>query len=217
MKQMTWQKWAKIWTAFLIYGILVFAFTELAEQVMDHSTQSLDVAILQRINTLSDPGLDGFFVFITDLSGPVVVPILALLLAAWFIWKNEAYNAIYLFLILGGTFLVNTALKLYYQRVRPNLWSLLVEESSYSFPSGHAMISMALALSLIVLLFYSRLRWPAILIGTGYVLLIGFSRLYLGVHYPSDIVGGWLASMVWSAVVTGIMMRNNKFRDDTMS
>lgn len=209
--------WLRLIAGYLVYVVLVFAFTELAENVMDHSTLSLDVAILRAINARSGPRFDSFFIFLTDLSGPVFMPIFTLLLMLFFIWQKERYNSVYILLTMGGTFLVNTALKLTFQRARPNLWTLLVEESSYSFPSGHAMISMAFALTIIVLSFYSKGRWAAILAGGFYVLLIGFSRLYLGVHYPTDILGGWIASLFWVILVTKIMMRNQSFRTDTLT
>lgn len=209
--------WLKLIAGYLIYVVLLFAFTELAENVMDHSTMSLDVAILKAINARSDPRLDSVFLVLTDLSGPVLMPVFTLILILLFIWQKERYNSVYILLTMGGTLLVNMVLKLTFQRARPNLWSLLVEESSYSFPSGHAMISMAFALTIIVLSFYSKGRWIAIVLGALYVLLIGVSRLYLGVHYPTDILGGWIASLFWVILVTKIMMRNSSFRTDTLT
>lgn len=209
--------WIKLIISYGIFFLLAFAFTELAEEVMEESTMALDIAVLKAINDHSTPGLDRMVLLLTDLAGPIFIPIAALLLFAFFIYRKEKYNSIYVLLSLGGTFLVNTALKLYFQRARPDLWTLLVEEESYSFPSGHAMISMAIALTLIVLVYNSRLRISALILGILYVLAIGFSRLYLGVHYPTDIIGGWLASIVWVGLATRIMMRNTAFRQDTLT
>lgn len=209
--------WIKLIISYGFFFLLAFAFTELAEEVMEESTMALDIAVLKAINDHSTPGLDRMVLLLTDLAGPIFIPIAALLLFAFFIYRKEKYNSIYVLLTLGGTFLVNTALKLYFQRARPDLWTLLVEEESYSFPSGHAMISMAIALTLIVLVYNSRLRIPALILGILYVLAIGFSRLYLGVHYPTDIIGGWLASIVWVGLATRIMMRNTAFRQDTLT
>lgn len=217
-RKMTFMKWIRIILAYLFYVAMVFGFKELAENVMNDTTMEWDIAILEAINTRATPAGDQIVLALTDLAGPIFIPIIAVILIGFFIWTKEAYNGLYLFLTLGGTFLVNTALKLYYQRTRPELWELLVEEQSFSFPSGHAMISMALALSLIVLVFHSYWRWPAILLGLAYILAIGYSRLYLGVHYPSDIVGGWVASTVWVGLVTRILMRRHeRFRFDTMT
>jgi undecaprenyl-diphosphatase len=66
-----------------------------------------------------------------------------------------------------------------------------------SFPSGHAMASMALAVALIVLLWPTRWRYPMLLGGIFFTIMVGLSRIYLGVHYPSDVLAGWVASLAW--------------------
>ena len=215
---MTVMKRFKIILAFLFYAALVFAFKELAEGVVAEATLDLDVAVLETINARSSRTWNEIIPVLTDLAGPVIIPAVTVILIGFFIWTKEAYNGLYIALTLGGTFLVNTLLKLYYHRTRPELWELLVEEQSFSFPSGHAMISMALALSLIVLVWNSYWRIPSLILGGLYILGIGYTRLYLGVHYPTDILGGWLASIIWVGMVTKIMMnRSELFRVDTRS
>lgn len=215
---MTIMKWFKIILAFIFYVALVFAFKELAEGVVAKATLDFDIAVLKTINARSTRTWDELIPVLTDLAGPVMISAITVILIGFFIWTKEAYNGLYIALTLGGTFLVNTLLKLYYQRMRPELWELLVEEQSFSFPSGHAMISMALALSVIVLVWHSYWRMPALILGLLYILGIGYTRLYLGVHYPTDILGGWVASIIWVGLVTKIMMsRNESFRRDTLS
>jgi len=72
-----------------------------------------------------------------------------------------------------------------------------VHEAGYSFPSGHAMASAALGLALAVALWNSRWRWWGLVFAVVYIAFVGYSRLYLGVHYPTDILAGWLVSGVW--------------------
>ena len=93
--------------------------------------------------------------------------------------------------------------KILFQRARPALWLSPAPEQDYSFPSGHAMLSVAIAGSLIALAWPTRLRWPALIGGTMSVVGIGLSRLYLGVHFPSDIMAGWCAALLW---VTGVYL-----------
>jgi membrane-associated phospholipid phosphatase len=108
---------------------------------------------------------------------------------------------------VGGAAILNAVLKLSFQRVRPSLWIPIVHESSFSFPSGHAMASSALALTIMVLVWPTRWRWPAIVLGAAYIVLIGFTRVYLGVHYPSDVIGGWAVSFVWIMTMRAIISR----------
>lgn len=98
---------------------------------------------------------------------------------------------------VGGSALLNVAAKLLFARMRPELWETAVHESSYSFPSGHAMGSMTLALGVIVLLWDTRWRWPAVVLALLFALAVSASRVWLGVHYPSDILAAWAAAAAW--------------------
>src|SRR3990167_6860759 len=109
-------------------------------------------------------------------------------------------------LLLAGASagLLNFGLKLLFGRSRPELWTHLVTESSYSFPSGHAMLSSALALALVSIFWGTKYRVTVAIGAALYIAMIGFTRLYLGVHYPSDIIAGWCASFAWVIIVTSI-------------
>jgi len=92
-----------------------------------------------------------------------------------------------------------------FHRDRPTFWHSLITETGYSFPSGHAMISSALIVGLIVLLWNTKWRITSIIVGGFIVLMIGLSRLYLGVHYPTDVVAGWSAGFIWALLVAMIV------------
>ena len=102
---------------------------------------------------------------------------------------------------VGGAALLNMVLKLIFERPRPDLWEQLIIETSFSFPSGHAMASSALAFSVIAIAWNTRFRWYAVGVGVLFMLVIGFSRLYLGVHYPTDVLAGWFVSGAWVLLV----------------
>ena len=210
-------RWYKIGIVYVVFTGLVLLFTMLAQEVMEAETLGFDTAVLTMIHKIANPTLNGLFLGVTNLAGAVFIGIITIALAVGFYMRHEIYNSLYILLTLCGTIFLNTTLKIFFKRTRPDLWSLLVVEKSYSFPSGHAMISMALALTLIVLTYYSRARWFSIILGAFYVVLIGFSRLYLGVHFPTDILGGWLISSVWILLATRLMFHNRAFRTDTLT
>ena len=88
---------------------------------------------------------------------------------------------------------------------RSDLWERLITETSYSFPSGHAMLSSMLAFAVIAIAWRTRYRLIATIAALLFMVLVSFSRLYLGVHYPTDIVAGWLVSVSWLLVVLAVI------------
>ncbi|WP_234446486.1 MULTISPECIES: phosphatase PAP2 family protein [unclassified Luteimonas] len=126
-----------------------------------------------------------------------VVPFDLALVAALLLlrrWRAALFAAI----ALGGSGLLNVGAKLAFGRVRPELWESIAPEQNFSFPSGHAMGSMTLACVLALLLWRTRWRRPAI-VGLGlFVAAVGWSRIHLGVHYPSDILAGWALGLAWT-------------------
>jgi undecaprenyl-diphosphatase len=108
-------------------------------------------------------------------------------------------DAFFWALATGGAALLNLLAKHGFARARPDLWPSIAPETSFSFPSGHAMQSMAVAAALVVLLWPTLARWPVLVLGAGFTLLVGVSRVYLGVHFPSDVLAGWAASLAWVA------------------
>jgi membrane-associated phospholipid phosphatase len=143
----------------------------------------------------------------TGIGGVVGVAVIAAVVATTLLVRRERASAIFIVVAAGAGELLNLGLKAFFARMRPDLASALVVARSYSFPSGHAMGSFITfgALAYLAL----RQPWPwaaksaALAVGVTIVLLVGLSRVYLGVHWASDIAGGWSAGAVWlaSAVV----------------
>ena len=169
--------------------------------------QDLDARIMWALHGLGSAGLDRFFLLITAIGhqwGVIPVDVLlALGLALMRRWRCSAY----VLLATAGSGLLNRALKEIFSRERPQLWPHPVDETSWSFPSGHAMGSSTLMLVLIFLAWPGRWRYPVLLLASGFALLVGISRPYLGVHWPSDIVGGWLLATAWVFAVSAYMSR----------
>lgn len=109
---------------------------------------------------------------------------------------------IYTIMTFLGAIAISYTGKIIVHRARPHLWELVYQiGSDYSFPSGHAMSSMSFAIVLIILTWNSSWRWFMIIFGSLFAIGIAWTRLYLGVHYPSDIIGGWMIAIAWSMVV----------------
>ncbi|MDB5856250.1 MAG: phosphoesterase PA-phosphatase related protein [Herminiimonas sp.] len=134
---------------------------------------------------------------------------LNVLIFAFLVLKRRRGAAAFWLLVVAGAALLNLIAKHAFLRTRPTLWSSISPEITYSFPSGHAMNTMAVVVALTVLLWNTSWRKVTLATGACFVLLVGLSRMYLGVHYPSDILAGWAASCFW---VLGLTIVSKRFR-----
>lgn len=194
--------WLRIALSFALVVVPILVFAELAEEVSQRDTLAFDESVLLAINGYQSPLLDTLAVMVTQLGGikgvAVIVAAGALLL-----WAHaHRARAVFLVLSVAGAGLLNMLLKTLFQRDRPELWQRIVTENSFSFPSGHAMASSALAFSVIVIFWPTKYRWIVVAGAIAYMVGIGLTRLYLGVHYPTDIIAGWIVSGVWVTAVT---------------
>ncbi len=163
--------------------------------------QSFDNALLEWVHGFSSLALDGFFKFATDFGGVTVVTLVTIFLAIFFVSRKRYELSARLLVGVGGAVAVSTLLKMLIGRARPDLWPQLVSETSHSFPSNHATASLALVLCFGFILWRTKYRWWVVGLGTLYVMTIALSRLYLGVHFPTDILGGWFVAVVWVSLV----------------
>ncbi|MDB5234221.1 MAG: hypothetical protein JWR44_1214 [Hymenobacter sp.] len=104
-------------------------------------------------------------------------------------------------LSVGGSMLLTQVIKYAVERARPALWASLRPEHTYSFPSGHAMDTAAIATALGLLLWEHRAHWLLWLPAPLFSLAVGWARMYLGVHYPSDVLAGWAGAVGWVVLV----------------
>ncbi|MBW4536037.1 MAG: phosphatase PAP2 family protein [Pleurocapsa minor HA4230-MV1] len=131
------------------------------------------------------------------ITTPVIVG-----MALSFSFSKRWNYSLYTIITFLGAITISYTGKIIVHRARPHLWELVYQiGSDYSFPSGHAMSSMSFALVLIILTWNSSWRWLMIIFGSLFAIAIAWTRLYLGVHYPSDILGGWMMAIAWSMVV----------------
>ena len=193
---------------FLIAGAVIavvatMGFSELAEHVLAGRTQAFDVAILKWLHEHQHPLLTTVMVEMTYLgTGTVVMMIVGIV--AMFLWNTEhKHSARLLLAATAGNILLNGALKLVYHRPRPSVFEWQTTAVSSSFPSGHAMSSTVVYGTVAYLCMrLQRHHWSRMLTLFGaitLILLICLTRLYLGVHYPSDVMGGIIVGLAWGA------------------
>lgn len=182
-----------------------YLFVELAEQVRLNTSvvYYADQVIHTWIGHERDPAMTVLFSTATAIGGTVGLVAIVAVAAAMLLLRKERASAVFVVVTAGAGALLNLGLKMIFARARPDLASALIVEGGYSFPSGHAMGSFITfgALAYIAL----RQPWPwqarsaALAIGMTITALVGLSRVYLGVHWASDIAGGWGAGTVWLA------------------
>lgn len=195
----------------LFAGLLLplWGFAELADEVRDADAFAFDEPMLRFAQAMARDGFDQWFLLFSNLGYHYgVVPFdIALVVALAF--RRRFRESIFAAAALGGSALLNLATKQLFARARPMLWESIAPEHSYSFPSGHAMGSMTLAVVLVLLAWPTRWRWIAAGAMVFFVAMVGLSRIYLGVHYPSDILAGWAAAIAWAMGCYGFMFHNH--------
>ena len=201
------ETWKLLVLGFVAFALPVILFVELADEVIERETIMIDEAILRGINTYESPALDNFVIGATDLGYVWWVGFMTIVLLLTCVKYKHYVSALIALTGVAGSALINLVLKAIFQRDRPELWERLVTENSFSFPSGHAMASASLAAVIVVLLWPTKWRWVAVAGGLLYMIFIGFTRIYLGVHYPTDVVAGWLVAIAWVGLSTIIIKR----------
>ena len=197
--------WLAAGLAFSIF--VVWAFTELSDEVVEGESRAFDRAVLLWIHNTFGERLDGPMRIVTALGDYwVVLPLLAVAVT-FFYFRGWRLSAMLLVVSTAGSAVLTTVLKSVFERARPELLDSGYHASFYSFPSGHATVAAGFYGMLTVVLAYrlrGKARWAVAVSGLLVVLLIGFSRLYLGVHYPTDIVAGYLAALLWLVCVGAV-------------
>ncbi len=183
-------------------------FGLLAEDVATRESFGFDTPLLLRLHAHATPLFDSLMLALTWMGGVRLLAFSAFVIAL-LAWRKLRVQAAFLLSAMVGTSLLNISMKAAFQRARPNLWLSLTPEHDYGFPSGHSMLSCTFVLATLVLVWKSdgssALKWAATALGLLFIAGVGLSRLYLGVHYPSDVLAGWSLSLAWVALLQGIL------------
>lgn len=188
---------------------LIWIFATLAGEVMEGDTRQFDEWVLGALRQRADPGqlrgpawLASGAQDLTALGSPTVLGLTVLAVTGYLFLHGLYRNGMFIFVASVGGWVLNWLLKAVFARSRPDIVPHLREVMSSSFPSGHALTSAAVYLTLGALLMRiaeGRLaKYYCIAIAMLLTFLVGSSRVFLGVHYPTDVVAGWLIGMSWA-------------------
>lgn len=175
-------------------------FSWLAEEVFEGELRNFDMQVRVTIHQWANPMLTLAMKVISDLGSPIFLSSLFVVLIVVFLRIRWRRAAIWLSIDMAGALVLDVSLKYLFHRTRPVPF-FVPEPQTYSFPSGHALGSFCFYMVLAGLLtgrirnFYARIAiwiFAALLVG-----IIGFSRIYLGVHWPTDVIAGYAAAAVW--------------------
>ncbi|CAN1211502.1 Phosphatidic acid phosphatase type 2/haloperoxidase domain-containing protein [Tumidithrix helvetica PCC 7403] len=165
-----------------------------------------EVEILQWIHHFTNPFLDALMLLVTKLSNPEVAISVGLVTLVTLLIR-QAHLEARIFTIAGlGAIFLNRGLKPVFARLRPDLYPQIIQENSFSFPSGHALGTVVLygAIAYLLAKYYPHYRIWIYLLVAILVMAVGLSRLYLGVHWPTDVLAGWAIGLLW--LITCIAM-----------
>ncbi len=147
------------------------------------------------------PALDALAVFLTAIGNTWPMVGVGVLMLLALVWRRQWRAAAGWALSVGGSMLLTQVIKALVARPRPVLWVSIRPETTFSFPSGHAMDTAAIATALVFLSWRGRGHWLVGTLGLLFSLAVGWARMYLGVHNPSDVLAGWCAAVGWVLLV----------------
>jgi membrane-associated phospholipid phosphatase len=191
------RRWRRIALAFVGIAAPLMLFAVFAEDIHDGDPFEFDRPFLMSAHPRAHPELDALMLLASDLGYVALVIPVDIGLVVGLLALRKLRRGVFVAVAVGGSALLNLLAKAVFQRDRPDLWLSIAPEHTFSFPSGHAMGSATLATTVVLLCAHTRWRWPVLLLGVTFMVWVGASRVYLGVHYPSDIMAGWAAAVTW--------------------
>ena len=186
-----------------LISLALTLFIQLADDVLGQEAIFFDEAILSALAGIASPALTRFMLLVTDSAAVVfLAPAMLVLLVLW--WRERRADWIALAVSVTGALALNLMAKNLFGRARPDLYPPLQDVGGFSFPSGHSQAATAFY-AVLAYLIARRVapRWrPLIYLAAGvWIVLVGLSRNYLSVHYPSDVLAAFAVTLPWVAAV----------------
>jgi undecaprenyl-diphosphatase len=184
--------------------VALFSFAWLSEEVLDRGSARFDSAVRGVVHEYASPPVTAIFRFVTNLGDWPVVLACTLALIFFFLYRRDRDHLGVLLVTMMGAGVLDGVLKLAFHRLRPDPF-FGAKPTTYSFPSGHSLISFCFyGLIAGMINFQLEERWQRVLVWcvAGLLIgLIGLSRIYLGVHWPTDVAAGYAAAIIWMGAV----------------
>lgn len=191
----------------IIFSILIVTFIIIVINLFNNNLLGIDNFVYNKIQIFNSNKMTTFFKIYTEISGSIFLVVLCILL--FLLLKNKKYGVL-IIINLVTTVIINQILKNIFLRQRP-LDLMLIQESGYSFPSGHSMASMSFYGFLIFLVWQTKInkkyKWLLTIMFSMIIILVGISRVYLGVHYFSDVLAGFCISLAYLIIFITISIK----------
>ncbi|HVI70097.1 MAG TPA: phosphatase PAP2 family protein, partial [Pyrinomonadaceae bacterium] len=185
-------------------------FGWLTDEVLEGDSRHFDEVTRAAVHQLASPVLTAIMRFLSFVGSSIVLTIATIIVVAWFlVWKWSREAKLFTATMIGAA-LLNVTLKMTFKRARPTPFFDLTAPETYSFPSGHSLGSAcffgALAALITARIKNRRVRALVWILCTAMFLLIGLSRIYLGVHHTTDVIAGFVAALIWILMVRFVEM-----------